>query len=131
MLRSALLTSIERPARHTQITIEIAALACLTTRGFLPWRLSDAGPGACGIVAMGRHPKPFTQAVMARRGQPLLGRHGKNWPISTAKSLGVAPPFPIRNRQNGNAADCVDREAGRQPPVGAIDERVGDGGDVR
>jgi len=29
-------------------------------RGFLPWRLSDAGPGASRIVPMGRHPKPFT-----------------------------------------------------------------------
>jgi hypothetical protein len=62
MLRSALLVAIERPTRHAQIPIEIAAPACLTTRGFLPWRLSDAGPGDCGIVAaMGRHPKPFTK----------------------------------------------------------------------
>ena len=29
-------------------------------RGFLPWRLPDAGPGARGCVAMGRHPKPYT-----------------------------------------------------------------------
>jgi hypothetical protein len=29
-------------------------------RGFLPWRLSDDGPGASRIVAMGRDPKPFT-----------------------------------------------------------------------
>ena len=25
------------------------------------WRLSDDGPGASPIVAMGRHPKPFTK----------------------------------------------------------------------
>jgi hypothetical protein len=31
-----------------------------TSRGFLPWRLSDDGPGASRVVAMGRHPKPFT-----------------------------------------------------------------------
>src|SRR5262245_29491808 len=77
MLRSALLTSIERPARHTQITIEIAALACLTTRGFLPWRLSDAGPGACGIVAMGRHPKPLYGASVVK--------HPFFWPSASGK----------------------------------------------
>jgi hypothetical protein len=45
--------------------------------------------------------------------------------------LAVAPSFPIRDPQYGNAADGVDREAGRQSPVGAIDERVGDGRKVR
>ena len=33
-----------------------------TSRGFLPWRLSDDGPSARRIVARGRHPKPFTTA---------------------------------------------------------------------
>jgi len=33
-----------------------------TSRAFLHWRLSDDGPGASRIVAMGRHPKPFTIA---------------------------------------------------------------------
>jgi hypothetical protein len=37
-----------------------AAPARFTTRAFLSWRLSDAGPGACPTVAVGRHPKPFT-----------------------------------------------------------------------
>jgi hypothetical protein len=32
-----------------------------TSRAFLHWRLSDDGPGASRIVAMGRHPKPFTK----------------------------------------------------------------------
>src|SRR5207237_408323 len=32
-----------------------------TSRGFLPWRLSDDGPSASRIVAMGRRPKPFTR----------------------------------------------------------------------
>ena len=32
-----------------------------TSRAFLHWRLSDDGPGARRSVAMGRHPKPFTQ----------------------------------------------------------------------
>jgi hypothetical protein len=35
-----------------------------TPRGFLPWRLSDDGPSATPIVAMGRHPKPFTIALV-------------------------------------------------------------------
>ena len=61
-LRSALLASIERPTRHAQIPIALAAPACLMTRGFLPWRLSDAGPGACLTLSMGRRPKPFTIA---------------------------------------------------------------------
>src|SRR5262245_10487819 len=30
-------------------------------RGFVLWRLSDDGPGASRIIAIGRHPKPFTQ----------------------------------------------------------------------
>ena len=50
----------ERPTRHAQIPIVPAAQTCPRLAGFLPWRLSDTGPGACGIVAMGRHPKPFT-----------------------------------------------------------------------
>jgi hypothetical protein len=33
-------------------------------RGFILWRLSDDGPGASRTVTMGRHPKPFTQAVI-------------------------------------------------------------------
>ena len=37
-------------------------------RGFLPWRLSDAGPGASRIVPMGRHPKPFTISDIPRLG---------------------------------------------------------------
>jgi hypothetical protein len=47
--------------------IALAAPACPRTRGFLPWRLSDAGPSANPAVAMGRHLKPFTGAVLATR----------------------------------------------------------------
>ncbi len=32
-----------------------------TSREFVLWRLSDDGPGAYRTVAVGRHPKPFTQ----------------------------------------------------------------------
>jgi hypothetical protein len=31
-------------------------------RGFVLWRLSDDGPSASHIIAIGRHPKPFTTA---------------------------------------------------------------------
>ena len=48
------------------------------TRGFLPWRLSDAGPGAYLTLATGRHPKPFTRARMSAlpqgRGKCLCSR---------------------------------------------------------
>jgi hypothetical protein len=37
------------------------AFGCSISRGFVPWRLSDAGPGACGEALGGRHPKPITQ----------------------------------------------------------------------
>jgi hypothetical protein len=43
-----------------QISIARAAAVLPTSRAFLHWRLSDDGPGASRIVAMGRHPKPFT-----------------------------------------------------------------------
>jgi hypothetical protein len=36
------------------------SLGCPISRGFVPWRLSDAGPGACGEALGGRHPKPIT-----------------------------------------------------------------------
>ena len=45
--------------RVTQIPIaERAAPSAHFTRGFVPWRLSDDGPGASRTVSMGRHPKP-------------------------------------------------------------------------
>src|SRR5882757_5029727 len=57
-------------ARGQQITsaenpIASDALLRPTSRGFLHWRLSDDGPGASRIVAMGRHPKTFTKADIA------------------------------------------------------------------
>ena len=68
LLCTALPASIEQPVRDAEIPIALAAPTCLTTRGFLPWRLSDAGPGACLTVAMGRHPKPFTENEPAHAG---------------------------------------------------------------
>src|SRR5262245_62158567 len=34
----------------------------IITRGFVHWRLSDAGHRAPGDVVHGRHPKPYTRA---------------------------------------------------------------------
>ena len=59
-IAAARLNQAARP-RHAEIPIALAAPSCLTSRGFLPWRLSDTGPGACRTVVMGRHPKPFTK----------------------------------------------------------------------
>ena len=53
--RLPLLVSALPPPHHSQIAIALAAPSSPTTRGFLPWRLSDAGPGARRPVAMGRH----------------------------------------------------------------------------
>jgi hypothetical protein len=52
---------IDRPqlayrARGAQIPIAPAALPTFPQRGFLPWRLLDAGHRQ----SSGRHPKPFT-----------------------------------------------------------------------
>jgi hypothetical protein len=49
--------STSRSNRHS------AAAFYPTSRAFLHWRLSDDGARASGIVAMGRHPKPFTFAA--------------------------------------------------------------------
>jgi hypothetical protein len=61
-------TDIVRPARLVP-THKVAALqpAARVSRAFLPWRLSDDDPSASRIVAMGRHPKPFTRTDMLSR----------------------------------------------------------------
>ena len=48
--------------RHDSRQIPIASDArpFHTSRGFLPWRFADAGPGVRGAVIMGRHPQTFT-----------------------------------------------------------------------
>src|SRR5882757_1587285 len=48
-----------------QIPIACDAPSRSTSRGFLPWRFADAGPGVRGAVIMGRHPKTFTTAEVA------------------------------------------------------------------
>ena len=49
-------------------------IGVLPTRGFLPWRFSNAGPASARRQASmkGRHPKTFTEAAVC--GRPNLGR---------------------------------------------------------
>ena len=44
-----------------------------SSRGFVPWRLSDAGPGASGCACDGRHPKPLYGAMLVKQ-VPCMGR---------------------------------------------------------
>src|SRR6266568_7325207 len=55
-----------------QIPIACDAPSRPTSRGFLPWRFADAGPGVRGAVIMGRHPKTFTKADIRLRSMPSL-----------------------------------------------------------
>jgi hypothetical protein len=48
LLSCAPFTSLVRPANYCEISIALAAPSVPTARGFLPWRLSDTGPGARG-----------------------------------------------------------------------------------
>src|SRR5882757_5326609 len=53
--RAQQITSAENP-------IASDALLRPTSRGFLPWRFADAGPGVRGTIIIGRHPKTFTDS---------------------------------------------------------------------
>jgi hypothetical protein len=55
------------PLRLSQIPIaECAAFSAHHLRGFVPWRLSDAGRRACRTPLDGRHPKPRAEADIRR-----------------------------------------------------------------
>jgi hypothetical protein len=82
------------------------SLGCPISRGFVPCRLSDAGPGACGeaIVAGIRNPaqKPITKtasrAAKQTIGRPSPQRQMKAAPFTTAsrrlfKLVQSSPPF--------------------------------------
>ena len=62
-----------RPPRQTLRTAQIPIAPAASSyrraaaRGFVPWRLADAGRRARPVVATGRHPQPFT-LVACRRG---------------------------------------------------------------
>ena len=60
---------LERHSTHlirgAQIPIAHAAPPTYPSRGFLPWRFSDAGRPCARRTVSGRHPKTFTLAVIA------------------------------------------------------------------
>ena len=59
--------------RVAQIPIaERAAPSAHFTRGFVPWRLSDDGPGASRTVSMAVIRNPSQQATFKRDGNPRL-----------------------------------------------------------
>src|SRR6266700_3813160 len=65
-------------ARRQQITsaenpIASDALLRPTSRGFLPWRFADAGPGVRGAI-IGRHPKTFTTTDLMHRSRQKVIR---------------------------------------------------------
>ena len=87
LLCSPLLGCIERSTRGAQIPIALMAPSRPTDRGFLPWRVSDDGPGASRVVAMGRHPKPFTRTDM----DVLRTQRGRS-PLIRCRNLGAETP---------------------------------------
>src|SRR5229473_1881314 len=62
-----------------QIPIACDAPSRPTSRGFLPWRFADAGPGVRGAVIMGRHPKTFTDSDMRSGHSPDQSRCLLRW----------------------------------------------------
>ena len=54
------------PSASAKSPAKAAAPPPTTARGFVPWRLSDAGQRVRGSVDHRRHPKPCTQAVMPK-----------------------------------------------------------------
>jgi hypothetical protein len=65
---STLISVGRQHALPSYTKIHSAALAAPPpdiSRGFLPWRLSDAGLGPSRSAAIGRHPKPSTKAALA------------------------------------------------------------------
>jgi hypothetical protein len=66
---------VNAPRQQTagaEIPIASDALLRQISRGFLPWRFADAGPGVRGAVAMGRHPKTFTEGAIQQQISILL-----------------------------------------------------------
>src|SRR6267378_6429868 len=105
-----------------QIPIASDAPPRHTSRGFLHWRLSDDGPGASRIVPDGRHPKPFTEAAIAKRESatsPLFAGHYPSSKVVTpntrsSRNGGIAPVY-IRAVSNTGASprSCANATASR------------------
>jgi hypothetical protein len=67
-----------------------------SSRGFVPWRLSDAGPGASGCVCASRHPKPFTGAELG--GWPWLGLLSAFYDVRPCRPGACKPPLVHRDQ---------------------------------
>ena len=87
-------TPIQSPIQSAQIPIdERGTRGAQSFRGFLPWRLPDAGPSASGCVCDGRHPKPLYGAMLVK--PPCLTK------LATISSFAAATLFgrPWAHRQ--------------------------------
>ena len=66
------------PSASTKSPAKAAAPPPTTARGFVPWRLSDAGQRVRGSVDHRRHPKPCTKPDMAAGDDPPGGKRSAN-----------------------------------------------------
>ena len=87
------------PTPPARPPIALAARPSTSSRGFFPWRLSDADPSMCRLVATGRHLKPLYGAFVVK-GAPASHLHGL--PISMFDLCKrISSPRPTRIAQNG------------------------------
>ena len=116
---------VARSSRVTRIPIaERAAPSAHITRGFVLWRLSDAGHRAHGTVVHGRHPKPRTQADMShqlRRVQAFLDLKRKRLRVIKCAPLvpALRRPPPLFEDMHAYLATArlAMRHAGHQAPL--------------
>jgi hypothetical protein len=67
--------------RGDQIPIARAEPLNSSSRGFLPWRFSDAGPRSPPPrQSLGRHPKTFTEGDIRRK---IVGQNPAGWAKAT------------------------------------------------
>ena len=91
------------------------------SRAFLHCRLSDDGPGASRIVAMGRHPKPFTNSEVVASitsfsvaGCRARAANRTTGPVSLKTPRDFERPSPWPDRR---------RRASSRPCGGVLDNR--------
>jgi len=85
-----------------------------TMRGFLPWRVSDAGrrPNTPRCRGCGRHPKPSTQAAdRSQAGRLPLCRlertYLRTWPCIAVQEAGWSPPISSTADRRCFRATCL------------------------
>ena len=94
---------VGRTFRVTQIPIaERAAPSAHFTRGFVPWRLSDDGPGASRTISMSRHPKPITPPDIGWPGLMMATRH-RLCHDAHRRLKQINPQMPARDSRRGNS----------------------------